>query len=167
MCLYDEIYLCVCDLDRFANCFEFDHSMNYDCQGYNDFQNGGHCFQNNAPCLSKLICVCQDCFYSSRCQISMKGFTFSLDFILAYFIKPSVSFRKQSSIIKVSVALMTLMLVLSLINGSLIILTFYGKKPKQVGSIYYLLVSSIISICTVILLAIKFCQLVLSQMSVI
>ncbi|CAF4773041.1 unnamed protein product, partial [Rotaria sp. Silwood2] len=51
--------------------------------------------------------------------------------------------------------------------GSLSIATFQVKRSREVGCGYYLLVSSISSMCMIIVLTIKFWQLVLSQMSII
>ncbi|CAM4870529.1 unnamed protein product, partial [Rotaria socialis] len=51
-CFYDENYMCICDLDRFSNCFTFHHSSTYDCQDHNDCENGGQYFQGNATCPS-------------------------------------------------------------------------------------------------------------------
>jgi hypothetical protein len=59
------------------------------------------------------------------------------------------------------------MFILGLINGLLSFLTFCREKSKQVGTGYYLLFSSIISILIIILLTIKFWELILSQMSLI
>jgi hypothetical protein len=59
------------------------------------------------------------------------------------------------------------MFVSGLINGLLSFLTFRRKIPRQVGTGYYLLFSSIISILIIFILNIKFWQLILSQMSVI
>ncbi|CAF4406380.1 unnamed protein product, partial [Adineta steineri] len=39
MCFYDETYMCICDHNRFSNCFIFNHSMTYDCQGQNYCEN--------------------------------------------------------------------------------------------------------------------------------
>ncbi|UJR19567.1 hypothetical protein I4U23_022697 [Adineta vaga] len=57
LCFYDENLLCICDLDRFANCFEFNHTIDNDCQGHNDCQNNGQCFQNNQTCPTMSICA--------------------------------------------------------------------------------------------------------------
>jgi hypothetical protein len=35
ICFYDEIHFCLCTIDRQSNCFEFNHSMTYDCGGDN------------------------------------------------------------------------------------------------------------------------------------
>ncbi|CAF4641175.1 unnamed protein product [Rotaria sp. Silwood1] len=166
-CFYDNDLLCICDIDRFSNCFFFNHTMNYDCQGYNYCENDGQCFQNNETCPTKSTCVCQDCYYGAKCQFSTKGFLFSLDPILSYHVKPNVSLIHQPLIIKISIIISTIMFILGLISGLLSILVFHRVKPRQVGSGYYLLVSSITSIFMIIVLTIKFWQLILSQMSLI
>jgi hypothetical protein len=167
ICFYDEVYMCMCDLDRFANCFEFHFNMTYDCEGFNDCQHGGLCFQNNRSCPSASMCVCQDCYYGTKCQFSTKGFVLSLDPILGYHIKPNVSFTRQPSIIKVSVGIVMVLLISTVISGLLSIITFSTKSSKEVGCGIYLLLSSIISISTISVLTIKFLQLLLSQMALI
>ncbi|CAF2695456.1 unnamed protein product [Rotaria sp. Silwood2] len=166
-CFYDENYMCLCDLDRYSNCFLFNHSIIYNCQGYNDCQNDGQCFPNNATCPSISICICSDCFYGSKCQFTTRGFVLSLDYILGYHIKPNISFTHQSSFIKVSVAITMIIFLFGIINGILSILTFRMKKTRDVGTGFYLLVSSWISICLVIVLLFKFWQLVLLQMRIL
>jgi hypothetical protein len=159
-CFYDTDLMCICDIDRFSNCFLFNQTMNNDCQGYN------YC-QNDETCPTKSICICQDCYYGAKCQLSTKGFIFSLDSILGYHIKPNLSINQQPLIIKISIAITTIMFILGLINGLLSFLTFRREKAKQVGTGYYLLFSSITSIFIIILLTIKFWELILSQMSLI
>lgn len=124
MCFYDEIHMCICDLDRFSNCFTFDRSTIYNCQSYSDCQNGGQCFRDNGTCPSVSICVCPDCFYGTKCQFSTQGFVASLDKILGYHVKPNFRLSKQPSLIKVSVILTTVIFVFGLIHGILSLLTF-------------------------------------------
>ncbi|CAF4645294.1 unnamed protein product [Rotaria sp. Silwood1] len=159
--------MCVCDINRFSNCFLFNHTSNNDCQGYNRCENGGQCFQNNETCPTKSTCICPDCYYGAKCQFSTKGFMFSLDSILGYHIKPKISINRQPLIIKISILISTIILISGLISGLLSIVTFRRKKPRQVGTGYYLLLSSITSIFTIIILTIKFWQLIFSQMSLI
>jgi hypothetical protein len=167
MCFHDNELMCICDLDRFSNCFLFNRSMNNYCQGFNNCENGGQCFQNNETCPTKSTCICQDCFYGAKCQFSTKGFIFSLDPILGYHIKPDVSINRQPMIIRISIAISTVIFVAGLMSGFLSIVTFRRKKPRKVGSGYYLLVSSWTSVCMIILLTYKFWQLILSQMLLI
>ncbi|CAF4200195.1 unnamed protein product [Rotaria sp. Silwood2] len=167
MCFYDEYNMCVCDSDRFSNCFEFNNTLKYDCSGKNLCYNDGRCFLNNETCPTTFICVCNDCFYGSQCQFSTKDFIFSLDPILGYHIKPNISLNQQPFIIIFSILITTIMLILQLIMGSLSVATFKLKKSREVGCGYYLLASSITSMCMIIVLLIKFWQLILSQMSII
>ncbi|CAF4963327.1 unnamed protein product [Rotaria sp. Silwood1] len=167
MCFYEENYTCICDTDRFSNCFEFNRTIRYDCSGKNLCYNDGRCFLNNKTCPSTFTCVCNDCYYGTQCQFSTKGFIFSLDPILGYHIKPSISFHQQPFIVKLSITNTTIMLISQLIMGSLSIATFQLKKIREVGCGYYLLASSISSMCMIIVLTIKFWLLILSQMSFI
>jgi hypothetical protein len=109
------------------------------------------------------MCICQDCYYGTRCQFSTKGFILSLDPILGYHIKPNVPISRQPSIVKASIAIVTLMMTFELVNGLLSIMTFRMEETRAVGCGWYLLASSVASLCTMIVLLIKFCHLVLSQ----
>ncbi|CAF3073972.1 unnamed protein product, partial [Rotaria sp. Silwood2] len=129
--------------------------------------NDGRCFLNNETCSTTFICVCNECYYGGQCQFSTKDFIFSLDPILGYHIKPSISVHRQPFIVKFSIIITTIMLISEIIMGSLSIATFQVKKLREVGCGYYLFVSSITSMCMIIVLTIKFWQLVLSQMSII
>jgi hypothetical protein len=88
--------------------------MNNDCQGFNYCENGGQCFENNETCPTKLSCICEDCYYGSRCQFSTKGFLISLDSIVAYHIKPNIPVNRQPLIVKTSI-----IFVIGLISGLL------------------------------------------------
>ena len=166
-CFFDGMYMCICDLERFSNCFAFNSTMTYDCEGYNDCENGGQCFQNNETCPSSLVCVCPDCFYGSKCQFSTNGFILSLDPILGYHIKPNVSLNQQPWAVKVSIAISTIIFFVGLITGSLSVLTFRAKNLRTNGCGCYLLASSSISMCMIAVLTMKFWQLILSQMEVL
>lgn len=167
MCFYDENLMCICDLDRFANCFPFNHSMNNDCEGNNDCKYGGQCFQNSRTCPTTSICVCEGCHYGSKCELSSLSYIISLDPILGYHIIPSASLNQQSSVVKVSIAIVTILVFIGLIDGLLSIMTFKEKKSKEVGCGYYLLISSIVSILMILILTTKLCHLLLSQMEII
>lgn len=70
VCFVDSIHICLCNLDRQANCFEFNHTSIYDCRGYNLCENDGTCFQDNSDCPTTATCLCNDCYYGSKCQFS-------------------------------------------------------------------------------------------------
>ena len=163
MCFYDKIYICLCDLDRFSNCFEFNHNFTYNCQKQNICENGGKCFDNNVTCPTKSMCVCEDCYYGDKCQFATKGFILSLDPILGYHIKPNVSINRQPLIVKLSIGIITCLFIFGLISESLSIMTFRMKETRVVGCGWYLLASSSVSLCLLVMLKIKFWTLVLSQ----
>ena len=167
MCLYDDVFMCVCDARRFANCFTFNHTIDDNCHGQNHCENNGRCFENNATCPTISICVCRDCYYGSRCQLSAEGYLFSLDSIIGYYIKPDRSFQRQANVVKLSMGIVLVICIVGFIDGFCSALTFQRQKPREVGSGNYLFVSSILSICLMIVLAIKFMHLLLSQMQII
>ncbi|CAF3944130.1 unnamed protein product, partial [Adineta steineri] len=163
MCFYDEYYMCICDSDRFSNCFTFNFTIKHDCSGQDICNNNGQCFQNREVCPTTFLCMCEECYYGDRCQFTTKGYIFSLDPILGYHIKPNININRQPLIIKLSISIITLVLIFGLINGSLSLATFHLKKPREVGCGYYLFASSIISISMIIILTIKVSYLVISQ----
>ena len=168
-CFYDhDNYMCLCNKDLGqANCFEFVHNMTYNCQGRNPCQHNGKCFQDDPKCPSSSACVCDDCSYGSLCQFSTNSFDLSLDVILGYQIRPNISFGEQRSIIKVIISIVILMFICGLLNSILCLMTFQGKKTREVGCGYYLLTSSCISILVTIMFVLKFSILIASQMSLI
>ncbi|CAF4619761.1 unnamed protein product [Rotaria sp. Silwood2] len=168
ICFHDnETFICLCTKERNANCFHFDFNMTYNCMGWNDCQNGGQCFQDHPTCPTKTMCICQACFYGTKCQFSTKQFGLSLDVILGYKILPHIRITQQSLYVIGSIVLATIMLVVGLISGILCIWTFQSKSCLRVGSGLYLLASSITSILILITLNLKLWFLVFSQMSTI
>ncbi|CAF3978611.1 unnamed protein product, partial [Rotaria sp. Silwood1] len=167
MCFYDEIYMCICDLDRFANCFDFYQDHSYNCQGFNDCENGGQCFQNNETCPTMSMCLCPECFYGTKCQFSTKAFTLTLDPILGYHIKPYIPFSRQPSVVKFSTIIITIMSIVGFISGFLSIWIFRTAYSRETHCRYYLIMSSTLSMCTIIMLAIKCWLLIFSQMALI
>ncbi|CAF3787974.1 unnamed protein product [Adineta steineri] len=166
-CFYDNAYMCVCDKNRYSNCFDFTHSMSYNCQGYNYCENHGKCFQDSTTYPSTSICMCEQCYYGNKCQFSTIGFSKSLDVIFGYHIKPFISFTKQSNAVKITASITILMLIFGIINGVLSILTFRKESLLKAGRGIYLLTNSIISILTIIIFTIKYFQLIVFQMKLI
>jgi hypothetical protein len=162
-CFYDKERMCLCTNKRHANCFEFEHNMTYDCQGAIYCQNGAQCFQDHPTCPSAMMCVCDECFYGSRCQFSTKGFRLSLDVILGYQIRPRIALKRQTTAVQVSLIVTMIMFVLGLINSTFSIITFQSAKSQEVGCGLYLLVSSIISTFITIIFTLKFWLVVLAQ----
>ncbi|CAF4584369.1 unnamed protein product [Rotaria sp. Silwood1] len=82
-CFYDSDYfMCLCDIDRYPNCFKFDYRPAYNCLGYNYCENDGQCFQDNSTCPTSSSCFCKECYHGSQCQFTTTGFGLSLDDIL-------------------------------------------------------------------------------------
>ena len=92
-CFHDEeTLMCLCSEERHANCFHFDFNITYDCDGSNDCQNGAKCFYDNDECPIWTTCVCPECFFGSKCELSTKGFGLSLDIILSLGLLNSILF---------------------------------------------------------------------------
>jgi hypothetical protein len=162
MCFFDEYYMCLCTLDRHANCFKFDHTP-IKCQLNNHCQNEGTCLQFDPVCQFETTCICTDCFYGDRCQYYAKGIGLTLDDILRYAIRPNTTVDDQSSIVKWSSALTIIMFVATFINSVLSMITFATKESRAVGCGLYLLASSITSLLTMSIFILKFWFLILTQ----
>ena len=166
-CFFDEVHLCFCQPfgeERLVNCLEFNHGMKRDCLGRNGCENGAQCFQDDSTCPRTSMCVCPVCFYGTRCQFSMNGFSLSLDAIVGDHIRPNVALRRQPPLIQITLGVTIVMLFIGLINGILALLTFKNKKVREVGCGYYLLGSSMSTLMTMTMFAVKFFLLLGIQM---
>jgi hypothetical protein len=166
-CFYDENYFCLCynyDLQRLANCFEFNYRKKFDCLGESNCENNAQCLQDSHTCPQTSICVCPKCFYGTRCQFNSNLFGLSLDAILGYFIQPHISMTNQPSIVQTSVVLTLIISINGFINGILTLITFKNKEIYKTGCAYYLLTSSIIVILTISIFTMKFFILLIAQM---
>ncbi|CAF1265365.1 unnamed protein product [Adineta ricciae] len=75
-CFYDSTtFMCLCDSERKANCFNYDFSIIRNCSGYNDCLNDADCFLDSPTCAT-----------SSVCQYV----------ILGYHIRPTISLFRQT-----------------------------------------------------------------------
>lgn len=161
VCFYTDVHVCFCEKDRTSNCFTFTHNLTYDCEGQNYCEQHGQCFQDDRICPTVSACACHDCTYGSRCQFSSNGFGLSLDPILGYHIRPGEI--RSSSVVVVSIVVSTLIVNLGFVNGFVATLTFQEKSLRQIATCKYLFASSITSIFTLIMMALKFWFLVLAQ----
>ncbi|UJR18105.1 hypothetical protein I4U23_005005 [Adineta vaga] len=167
-CFYDkEAFMCLCNEEGHANCFPFDFNIKYTCKTYGDCQNNARCFSDRPNCPFSTFCVCEDCFYGSKCQFTTKGFGLSLDAILGYQIQPHLSINHQPNIVKITIALTIIMLVIGLVNSILSTITFQRKTKNESGCRQYLLATSIVSLFSTFIFSIKLLMLILSQMSII
>ena len=166
-CFYDDMYLCLCNSYRHANCFEFDRHIDFNCNGLKYCRNNGSCFQNHPVCPSTVICSCPECYHGPQCQLNTHTFLLSLDVILGYHIHPQISFSQQPLPIQISVTLLILLTIVGLISSILSIITFRSKTLQKVGCGIYLYICSIDCLLLVLLLNVKFWFLVLFQMNLI
>jgi hypothetical protein len=141
--------------------------MSYDCQGNNECKNNGTCYQDTSICPKTFLCMCEKCFYGSKCELTTKDFSLSLDVIFGYHIKQLIPFTQQSITVKITAATTIVMLVIGLISGTFSILTFRTKPVVDVGCGIYLLINSILSLSTIIIFTIKYWEFVLFQMNFI
>ena len=165
LCFHDsDTFMCLCNLDHHANCFNFNLNLKYDCQGNNYCLNEAQCFQDLSQCPTMSVCVCSECFYGTLCQFSTETIRLSLDAILGYHIRPQMPFSQQSTVIKVTTILITFMYVLGVLSGLLLMLTFLPKKSREIGCGIYLLSISIINLMVMHVFILKFIFLLLIQM---
>lgn len=159
--------MCTCNHQRQAVCILFDHGKTSVCQeDSGSCENGGRCFQDNVNCPSMSACVCQDCFFSTKCQFSTEGFSLSLDAILGYQIRPNSNLRSQSNAVKFCLILVPIMFTAGILGGLLSILTFFGKEPRKNACGIYLLSTSLVSVLATIMFTLKFIFLLVTQMAI-
>jgi hypothetical protein len=163
ICFYDDVYFCLCTLDRSANCFEFDHNMTYHCEKYKYCGNDGYCLQDDLICPSSSFCTCDRCYFGSRCQFSTKRSTLSLNIILAYHFRSKTTTDQQPIIVKITIVLTSLIFVIGIINSLFSFQAFRGKEAQSVGCGLYLFASSFVSMITVIILVLKCSFLIASE----
>jgi hypothetical protein len=134
------------------------------CFDYNRCENGGSCYEENSLCPKTTVCACPVCFYGTRCQLTTSGFSLSLDAILGYHIRSNVGIGRQPAAVLVSLVLSIMITFGGLVNGILSLITFKDRKSRDAGCGIYLFCSSINILLTMIIFALKFLILLLSQM---
>ena len=166
-CFYDDVHLCLCQDfgdQRVANCLKFDHDMQMNCSGTSACEHDGKCFQDDSTCPQSTLCVCPDCFYGPRCQLSTNGYSLSLDAILGYHIKTNVNISRQPIAVLLSLIISILIGLAGIANGILSLITFKEKKSRDVGCGIYLFISSLNTLLIMIIFTFKVWILVFSQM---
>ncbi|CAF0995427.1 unnamed protein product [Rotaria sp. Silwood1] len=167
-CFYDDNHFCLCNnygQQRVANCFEFNCIKKFDCFGQSNCENGAQCLQDRSTCPQTSACVCLTCFYGRRCQFSSNGFGLSLDAILGYHIQPHIAIGHQTFVVKLSLVLTIIMTVVGLINSALLMITMNNNQSRKSGCGIYLISTSITSLFTMIMFALKFSILIIAQMT--
>ena len=167
ICFFDSTQICLCDLSRQVNCFEFNHTNMSQYKNNELCQNSGNYFQDYPTCPMNSFCVCLNCYFGSQCQITSKQMQLSLDLILMYRIFPNKKLNQQPIIIQIAITITTIVVCLGFVNGFLSIVTFRTKKACAVGCGFYLYFSSIISIIISSFLIIKLWLFILIQINFI
>lgn len=154
-CFYDEKLMCFCDKTNYANCFNFD-ATSYDCS-WNKCSNRGKCVQNHGKCPTNSLCLCEPCSYGSICQFTTNGYAMSLDAILGSHIveNPPTSIFRHTDVIRNSVVILAFTITIGILLNLIAIGTFIQKRTRQIASGWYLLVSSILGLFTMITLIFK------------
>ena len=167
-CFYDlDTFMCLCDSERNANCFNYDFHIVRNCSGDNYCMNDADCFLDSPACPTSSVCVCKDCFYGVRCQFSTRSFNPSLDVILGYHIRPYAAFSRQTAAIKTGFGLTLLLCTTGFTSTFFSIITFKEKNAREFGCGIYLLATSITSLTIICIFALKFCLLVLIRYKIL
>ena len=114
---------------------------------------------------SFLVVSQSTCSIGDWCYSYTKGIGFTLEDILREQIRPNTTLSNQSLLVKISVALTTIMFIAGLINSIFSFLTFQNQDLREVGCGVYLLASSITSLLTMIMFIIKYWFVVLTQIN--
>ena len=107
----------------------------------------------------------RDCYLGDPCQFHIRGVGITLDDILRDNIQPNITFARQSSIIRTTAALTSIMLALGLADSALSFVTFHSQEARKVGCGTYLLASSIVSLFIICIFTAKFWFLITTQMN--
>jgi hypothetical protein len=167
VCFHDERRMCLCTVDHFSNCFEFNFKNNVTCYYENPCENKGRCVEDRPQCPSIVQCICSECYYGTRCQFSTVGLGVSLDAMLGYQIQPNISLSEQFMSVKISGIVTIVMFVIGLISSMMSLLTFQQHEIRQVGCGIYLLTLSVTSLLTIIMFTLKFWFLFFIQTTII
>ncbi|CAF1187972.1 unnamed protein product [Adineta ricciae] len=163
LCFHDELYMCLCALDHYANCFNIRHNANLTCRHDLYCQNNALCLKDDPTCHSNTVCICTDCFFGDRCQFYAKGIGLILDDILRYEIRPNVTLINQPLSVTINAGLTIIMLIVGLFNSIVCFFTFQTEKSRQVGCGIYLVTSSATSFITMIMMTLKTSLLIFTQ----
>ncbi|CAF1365982.1 unnamed protein product [Didymodactylos carnosus] len=162
-CFHDERQMCLCTEDHRADCFQFDHNMTYNCNEYNYCENGAQCFYEGEGCPQDFMCVCPECYYGTMCQFSTSAFSLSLDAIIGYQIQPKTDIKRQPVVVKLTIATTTIMFIFGMALNICSIITFSQKRVQDASCGTYLLSSSVVSLVTIFIFALKVLSLLLIQ----
>lgn len=167
-CFHDEVYLCFCSVqnNQTGNCLIYNHTREI-CQRSSYCLNGGLCIENRRAGIVQFACICPSChYYGTLCQFSLEKQGLSLDALVGLEMHTGKSLSEQSIVIKLSLAILTTLLIVGLIGNTLSIITLARKKSRETGCGYYLLHMSLYNQLALIVLSLRFIYLLNTQIVV-
>lgn len=168
VCFHDEIYICLCPAraDQTLYCFIYDHTREK-CQPPNYCFNEGLCIENRRYGIVEFTCLCSSChYYGALCQFSVGQHGLSVDALVGMEMRTGTALSKQSVLIKLCIAFLSLMIILGSIGNFLCIITLVRKNSRKSGCGYYLLLTSICNQLALVLLGLRFVYFLVTQMVV-
>ncbi|CAF1043847.1 unnamed protein product, partial [Didymodactylos carnosus] len=148
-CFQDDIYMCFCNSNRYADCLVFDHRTG----------NGS----DNNECLNEGRCI--DSAHNEIITM-VSQYALTLDALVGTEIQIGVSLNNQKLIIKLTFTIVLFIVVIGLISNTLSFIAFSQSKTNENGCGFYLLCISIISRIILIVLAARFFYLLITQISI-
>ncbi|CAF1254239.1 unnamed protein product [Adineta steineri] len=164
-CFHDEVYLCFCpdENKRIPSCITYDHTRET-CKEPSYCLNGGLCIENRRKGIVEFSCLCPAChYYGSLCQFSIGQQGISLDALVGVEIRTGRLLSEQSILIKLSMIILTSMIVIGFVGNTLATVTFARKKSRKAGCGWYLLVTSMSNQCTLVVFALRYIYLLVTQ----
>ena len=161
-CFYDDKMMCLCDITNHAICFNFE--TKYQGCLLNKCNGRGMCIQNHEICPTNSTCICEKCSFGTACEFSTTGYSLSLDAILGSHIRVNtLNLAKHSIVIQISYPIIVILFIIGIILNALSIVTFSQKETHTTGSSFYLFISSIIGIMSMIILMCKMIILLIGK----
>lgn len=81
MCFHDDNYICICDENEHAECFQYNSTLDK-CTRLK-CRNNGQCIHGDLDDRRDFVCLCPQCYYGSICQHNTELFSFTLETLFA------------------------------------------------------------------------------------
>ncbi|CAF1085092.1 unnamed protein product [Adineta steineri] len=157
-CFYDEFYMCFIDKQQLPECFHFNHAHSNCTSDRQYCENNGRCFRHKHQYTGELTfaCICPKCFSGSFCQLNMHQFSFTFDSLLGETIITGNHISDQPLLIKFSLSFISIICAIGFISNLASFLTFIQRELHRIGTVYYLLILSILSQITLFVFLFRF-----------
>ncbi|CAF1096664.1 unnamed protein product [Adineta steineri] len=140
LCLVDDDYFCLCDINQIAQCFLYDKTLDQckHCLAQ------GQCIKGDTDTPSDYVCRCPRCHFGSICQHNTKLFSFTMESLLSPDLLSS-SFIKKSVSLSMYIIVPALLLIFGTISNIFSFVTFRRPKTRLNGAGHYFFTSTIFS----------------------